>query len=82
MQIANELYDYCNEKKYPVLLDDRNERPGVKFKDMELIGIPYRITVGRKAQEGILEFTDRYSEEKKEISVADIKAKIDELYKA
>ena len=33
-----------------VLLDDRDERAGVKFKDMELIGIPYRITVGKKAQ--------------------------------
>ena len=37
-------------KKYDVLLDDRNERPGVKFKDMELIGVPYRITVGRGIQ--------------------------------
>ena len=55
---------------------------GVKFKDMELIGIPYRITVGRKAQEGILEFSNRYTGEKEEVSIDSIKSMIDELYKA
>lgn len=82
MEIANDLYDYCIKNKYSVLLDDRNERPGVKFKDMELIGIPYRITVGRKAQDGILEFSNRYTDEKEEVSIDSIKAMIDELYKA
>ena len=65
MEIANDLYNYCTKNKYSVLLDDRNERPGVKFKDMELIGIPYRITVGRKVQEGILEFSNRYNRRKR-----------------
>ena len=51
-KIANDLYNYCTKNKYSVLLDDRNERPGVKFKDMELIGIPYRITVGRISTRG------------------------------
>lgn len=82
MEIANDLYNYCTKNKYSVLLDDRNERPGVKFKDMELIGIPYRITVGRKAQEGILEFSNRYTGEKEEVSIDSIKSMIDELYKA
>lgn len=82
MEVANELYDYCIKNRYSVLFDDRNERPGVKFKDMELIGIPYRITVGRKAQEGILEFSNRYTGEKEEVSIDSIKAMIDELYKA
>jgi len=82
MKIANDLYNYCTKNKYSVLLDDRNERPGVKFKDMELIGIPYRITVGRKAQEGILEFSNRYTGEKEEVSIDSIKSMIDELYKA
>ncbi len=42
-----------------VLLDDRSERPGVKFKDMDLIGIPFRITVGRGISEGNVEFKIR-----------------------
>lgn len=52
-----------------VLLDDRDERPGVKFKDMELIGIPYRVTVGRGIVDGKVELVDRSSNEKIEISV-------------
>ena len=42
-----------------VLLDDRDERPGVKFKDMDLIGVPYRLTVGKKASENMVEFKSR-----------------------
>lgn len=80
VSIANELYEYCRSKKYDVLLDDRNERPGVKFKDMELIGIPYRITVGRGIQNGNVEFVTRANGEKTEISLDDIKAKIDAIY--
>ena len=50
-------------------MDDRDERPGVKFKDMELIGLPYRITVGRKAAEGVVECTARATSLKEEMSV-------------
>jgi prolyl-tRNA synthetase len=42
-----------------VLLDDRNERAGVKFKDADLVGIPYRINVGKKAAEGVVELVSR-----------------------
>ena len=80
VSIANALYEYCQSKKYDVLLDDRNERPGVKFKDMELIGIPYRITVGRGIQNGNVEFVTRANGEKTEISLEDIKARIDAIY--
>ena len=80
VRVANELYDYCVSKHYDVLLDDRNERPGVKFKDMELIGIPNRITVGRGIANGVVEFAERTSTEKSEISLDDIKSKIDEIY--
>jgi prolyl-tRNA synthetase len=52
-----------------VLIDDRNERPGVKFKDADLLGIPLRITVGRRAGEGIVEVKRRNSDETSEISV-------------
>lgn len=55
IKTANELYEKFNEEGIDALLDDRDERAGVKFKDMELIGIPYRITVGKKASEGIVE---------------------------
>ena len=80
MEVANDLYQYCLDHNYDVLLDDRKERPGVKFKDMELIGIPYRITVGRGIKDGVVEFTERVSGEKVEISLDAIKSKMDEIY--
>lgn len=66
---ANQLYDELQAKGVDVLLDDRNERPGVKFKDMELIGLPYRITVGKRIGEGIVEFTTRATGVKEEITL-------------
>lgn len=59
VKIANELYDYLTSKGYDVLLDDRDARAGFKFKDMDLIGIPKRIVVGKRACEGIIEFKKR-----------------------
>jgi prolyl-tRNA synthetase len=57
---AGALYDALRGKGIDVLLDDRDERPGVKFKDADLIGIPYRITVGPKGlEEGKVEVTRR-----------------------
>ncbi len=80
MQVANDLYAFCKENGYDVLLDDRKERPGVKFKDMELIGIPYRITVGRGIQDGVVEYTNRATGEKTEIQIEDIKNTIHTIY--
>lgn len=80
MKIANALYEYCKDHKFDVILDDRNERPGVKFKDMELIGIPYRITVGRGVKEGKLEWTDRYTGQKSEILVEDVYSEIEKVF--
>ena len=68
-KLSLELYDKLKKMGYDVLLDDRDERPGVKFKDMELIGLPYRITVGRKAAEGVVECTARATSLKEEMSV-------------
>jgi prolyl-tRNA synthetase len=57
---AKELYAVLNSRGIEVLLDDRNERPGVKFADMELIGIPHRVVVGDRALgEGKLEYKGR-----------------------
>ncbi len=80
VEIANKIYDYCISKKYDVLFDDRNERPGVKFKDMELIGIPFRITVGRGVSDGKLEWVDRNTGEKSEVSIDEIESRIDEVF--
>ncbi len=62
VRIANELYDALTAEHIDTILDDRDERPGIKFKDMDLIGIPFRITVGRKAEEGIVEIKPRTGE--------------------
>ena len=77
--LANSLYDKFSENNIEVLLDDRDERAGVKFKDMDLIGIPYRITVGKKASDNIVEFKSRDGKIDEEISVNDILSKIKNL---
>lgn len=72
IRIANELYETLKKAGVDVVLDDRNERPGVKFKDMELIGIPYRITIGRGISEGNVEFRARTASENENISLNEI----------
>ena len=62
MEIANKLYEELRKVGVDAILDDRNERPGVKFKDSELIGIPMRVTVGKKITEGEVEFKLRDGE--------------------
>ena len=72
VRIAENLY---NELKYAgvdVLVDNRDERPGVKFKDMDLIGIPFRITIGKKISDGIVEVKLRTEKEFKEISIDEV----------
>lgn len=71
-ELAHELYEVLEAKELSVLIDDRQERAGVKFKDAELIGIPVRITVGKKASEGIVEVTFRKSGEMVEIKKDDL----------
>ena len=72
MRIGNELYEALKKEGIDVLLDDRKERPGVKFKDMELIGIPYRITVGRGIKDGNVEFRARTADENSDVSLREI----------
>ena len=71
--VAVSLYEDLKSKGVEVILDDRDERPGFKFKDWELIGIPYIITVGRKANEGIVEFKVRETNIKEEKSIEEAK---------
>jgi prolyl-tRNA synthetase len=56
-----------------VLLDDRDARPGVKFKDADLIGIPYRINVGKKLAEGLVEFVTRSPKSSTDVPVGEIR---------
>ena len=72
VRLGNELYDKLNEKGIEVLLDDRNERAGVKFKDMDLIGIPVRVVVGKKANEGIVEYKERANDTVEELSIDEL----------
>jgi prolyl-tRNA synthetase len=72
VKLANELYDKLTGMGIEVLLDDRDERAGIKFKDMDLIGIPKRIVVGKKANEGIVEFKYRNSSDVKEVSIEEV----------
>jgi prolyl-tRNA synthetase len=59
-----------------VLLDDRDERAGVKFKDADLVGIPYRINIGRGVAEGKVEFVDRLQSITEEVSIQDITSRV------
>ena len=62
------IYNRLNDTKVEIILDDREAKPGFKFKDWELIGIPYIITIGRKASENICELKKRRTLEKLELS--------------
>jgi prolyl-tRNA synthetase len=55
---------------FDVLLDDRDERPGVKFKDADLVGIPFRVTVGKKVTEGTIEVVHRSTRQVQDVSIA------------
>lgn len=78
-ELADKLYQEFNEKGYEVLLDDRQERVGVKFADSDLIGLPVRITVGKKADEGIVEVKLRNSGESFEVNINDLAEKLKEI---
>ena len=72
MTLGEEIYSQLKGEGVDVLLDDRAERPGVKFKDADLIGIPIRITVGKKASEKIVEFKLRKEKDKSEVAVDEV----------
>jgi len=79
MKVANEIYTKLLNAGVEAVLDDRNERPGVKFKDADLIGFPYRITVGKTISEGNVEFVERSNGEKLVIPAQDA---VDRVIKA
>jgi prolyl-tRNA synthetase len=81
-KLAERLYESLISEGVEVLLDDRDERPGVKFNDADIFGIPVRITVGKKAADGIVEYKRREEAEVRELSeretishaIADVRA--------
>lgn len=70
--LTDEITELFNREGYEILVDDRNERPGVKFTDAELMGIPIRITVGKKAEDGVVEVTIRRTDEMVETKKEDL----------
>lgn len=77
MTTANDLYEGLKAKGVEVLLDDRPERAGVKFKDADLIGIPLRITIGDKSlDQGVLEYRERKTGKSGTVSVTDSVAEV------
>lgn len=80
--LAEKLYEKLLLQGVEVLLDDRKERVGVKFNDRDLIGIPLRITVGKKADEDIVEFSERRTLENVEMSSQEAYEKVMEIINA
>jgi len=79
LSLGNKLYEEFNKLGIDTLIDDRTERAGVKFNDIDLIGIPIRITVGKKASNNIVEIKRRDSDEVIECSMDNIVEKINEM---
>ncbi len=69
---AEEIAQRLETAGFDVILDDRDERPGVKFKDADLVGIPYRITVGKKVTEGTVEVFIRSTREIRDVTIASV----------
>ena len=80
--VAAQLHTRLTADGWECLWDDRAERPGVKFADAELIGCPVRVTVGRRAGEGIVEVQARAGGEKREVAVDDLPGRVAELWGA
>ena len=78
-ETAEKIYNKLLEEKVEVLYDDRIERPGVKFNDADLIGLPIQIIVGRKADEGIVEIKVRKTGEREEVLIENLYKKLHEI---
>jgi prolyl-tRNA synthetase len=76
---GEKLYEELEHAGLEVLLDDRDERAGVKFKDADLIGIPYRITIGKKITEGMVELFDRRKKQSEDVKITEVVARVRHL---
>jgi len=82
VSVAQKIYDELLKKGVEVVLDDRNERAGVKFKDADLIGFPYRINVGKTIEDGLVELKNRSTDETQSMSPEEAVSKIVEILNA
>ena len=80
MKVAEKLYNSLKDLGVEVLMDDRTERAGVKFKDSEIIGIPMRVTVGKKISEGAVEFKLRAGGDNEVIKIEDVCNRVKALF--
>jgi prolyl-tRNA synthetase len=71
-EAGERLYEELQQAGLEVLLDDRDERAGVKFKDADLIGIPYRITLGKKVAEGVVELFERRTKKSEDVKMTEV----------
>jgi len=77
MEVADRVYRELTDKGIDAVMDDRNERPGVKFKDCDLIGIPLRVTIGeRNLKEGLVEIKARSEKESQKIRKEEVAGRI------
>mgnify|MGYP001024435527 FL=1 len=82
-QAADSLYSELSRAGFDVMLDDRDERPGVMFADAELIGIPHRVTVGERGlKEGVIEYQSRRGGEAQKIALSDANEFLTKLLKS
>ena len=76
---GEKLYEELQQAGLDVLLDDRDERAGVKFKDADLIGIPYRVTIGKKVAEGLVELFDRRTKQTEDVKISEVATQVQRL---
>ncbi|KQO12418.1 proline--tRNA ligase [Paenibacillus sp. Leaf72] len=79
MKVAQQLYNELQSSGVEVLLDDREERPGIKFKDSDLIGIPLRVVIGKDAEQGKVEFVQRKGNQKELITIEEAGERIRQM---
>jgi prolyl-tRNA synthetase len=82
MKIAQQIAEELEKAGIDVIVDDRDERPGVKFKDADLVGIPFRVNVGKKVTEGTVEVFQRSTQAKQDVNIAAISEHFQRLLKA
>jgi prolyl-tRNA synthetase len=78
-ETGEKVYKDLQRAGLDVLLDDRDERAGVKFKDADLIGIPYRITIGKKVADGVVELFERRAKTSEDVKLSEIVVRVQNL---
>ncbi|WP_188205841.1 proline--tRNA ligase [Alkalibacillus aidingensis] len=81
IEVADQVYESLKSQNFDVLYDDRQERAGVKFNDSDLIGIPYRVTIGKRANEGYVEFKHRKTGDQQDVHIDELVRFLNQLTK-